>query len=47
MPSYGNEFAGKVFKIAEDKQGRRLTFLKITGGTLRVREVLTSEKNTE
>ncbi len=47
MPSYGNEFAGKVFKIAEDKQRRRLTFLKITGGTLRVREVLTSEKNTE
>ena len=34
------EFAAKVYKISEDEQGRRLTHLKITGGTLRVREVL-------
>ena len=45
MPAYGSSFAGKVFKLSEDKQGRRLTFLKVTGGTLRVRDVLQSEKN--
>ena len=46
MPVYGSSFAGKVFKLSEDKQGRRLTFLKITGGSLKVRDVLQSEKNT-
>lgn len=44
MPCYGDEFAGKVYKISEDK-GQRLTFLKITGGKLRVKEILQSEKN--
>ena len=46
MPSYGAEFGAKVYKIAEDNQGNRLTFMKITGGSLRVREILQSEKNT-
>ena len=45
MPAYGEDFAARVFKIAEDNQGNRLTFLKITGGKLRVREVLPGEKN--
>ncbi|MBR1483536.1 MAG: TetM/TetW/TetO/TetS family tetracycline resistance ribosomal protection protein [Ruminococcus sp.] len=45
MPRYGRDFAARVFKIAEDAQGNRLTFLKITGGCLRVREVVKSEKN--
>ena len=45
MPSYGEDFAARVFKISEDNQGNRLTFLKITGGRLRVREVLPGEKN--
>lgn len=45
MPVYNDAFAGKVFKIAEDKQGRRLTYLKVTGGTLRVRDILKSGKN--
>lgn len=31
-------FAGRVFKIRYDKQGNRLTLLKITGGTLHVRD---------
>ena len=47
MPSYGSEFGAKVYKIAEDSQGNRLTFLKITGGSLGVREVLKSKGNTE
>ena len=46
MPSYGAEFGAKVYKIAEDNQGNRLTFMKITGGSLQVSEVLQSEKNT-
>lgn len=47
MPSYGSEFGAKVYKIAEDSQKNRLTFLKITGGSLAVREVLKSKNNTE
>ena len=34
------EFGAKVFKIARDKQGNRLTYMKITGGSLKVRSVL-------
>ncbi len=34
------EFGAKVYKITEDEQGRRLTHLKMTGGSLKVREVL-------
>ena len=33
-------FGARVFKIARDAQGGRLTFLKLTGGSLRVREAL-------
>lgn len=46
MPEYSSTFAGKVYKITEDK-GNRLTFLKITGGALKVREILPSPKNKE
>lgn len=45
MPDYPEEFSGKVFKISRDPQGNRLTHLKVTGGRLRVREVLKSSKN--
>ncbi|MBD5143224.1 MAG: GTP-binding protein [Ruminococcus sp.] len=33
-------FGAKVYKIAEDEQGKRLTYLKITGGVLHVRDML-------
>jgi len=33
-------FGAKVYKISRDPQGNRLTWLKITGGSLRVRSVL-------
>ena len=33
-------FAARVYKIARDAQGNRLTYMKITGGTLRVRDTL-------
>lgn len=34
-------FGARVYKIARDRQGNRLTFLKVTGGSLKVREELT------
>ncbi len=34
------EFSAKIFKISEDDQGNRLTHMKITGGSLKVREML-------
>ena len=37
---YRAEFAARVYKISRDPQGNRLTWLKITGGTLKVRTVL-------
>ncbi len=45
MPDYPERFAAKVFKLSEDKQKNRLTFLKITGGSLRVREQLQGARN--
>ncbi len=36
-----SEFGAKVFKIARDQQGNRLTYMKVTGGKLRVKDVLT------
>jgi len=37
-PVYGNTFGAKIYKITRDEQGNRLTHLKITGGTLRVKD---------
>lgn len=37
MPEYPDEFAAKVFKISRDEQGSRLTHVKITGGSLKVK----------
>ena len=45
MPDYQNVFGAKVYKISQDSQGNRLSFMKITGGSLKVRDVLKSEKN--
>lgn len=40
MPEYPKAFGAKVFKIAHDNQGARLTYLKVTGGALPVKMVL-------
>ena len=40
-PVYPKEFGAKVFKISRDVQGARLTWLKVTGGALRVKAPLT------
>ncbi len=37
------EFGAKVFKISQDEKGNRLTFMKITGGSLKVRNTIESE----
>ncbi len=37
---YGEAFGARVFKIARDEQGARLTFVKLTGGSLKVRETI-------
>lgn len=42
-PQYPKEFAAKVFKIARDEQGNRLTYMKITGGVLKVRTALSGK----
>ncbi len=43
-PWYPEEFGAKVFKIARDEQGNRLTYLKITGGVMKVKQVLTNQQ---
>lgn len=42
--AYPEEFGARVFKIARDAQGNRLTYLKITGGRLKVKMLLSNEK---
>ncbi len=32
------DFGGKIFKVLRDEKGERLTFIKVTGGTLKVRQ---------
>ena len=39
-PAYPAAFSARVFKISHDPQGKRLTHLKVTGGTLRVRDAI-------
>lgn len=39
-PVYPETFSARVFKISHDPQGKRLTHLKVTGGTLRVRDAI-------
>lgn len=46
QPVYGQEFGAKVFKIMRDEQGKRLTYIKVTGGSLTARmEVQDREGN--
>ena len=45
-PVYETEFAARVFKIARDMAGNRLTYMKLMGGSLSVREMIGDEKVT-
>jgi len=42
IPSYPAEFGAKIFKITRDELGNRLTHMKLTGGRLKVKDVLTN-----
>lgn len=44
ISGYPKEFGARVFKITRDNQGNRLTHMKITGGCLKARDVLKTEK---
>ena len=44
VPAYPETFGARIYKIARDGQGTRLTYLKVTGGTLRVKSLLTNRR---
>lgn len=44
---YPDTFAAKIYKITRDKQNHRLTHMKITGGSLKVKDFLTNRRGQE
>lgn len=44
---YGADFGARVYKVARDEQGTRLTYLKVTGGALKVKTELKYSKEGE
>ena len=40
MPAYPEAMGARVYKISRDGQGNRLTHVKVTGGSLRVKQML-------
>lgn len=40
QPKYSEAFGARVYKISRDEQGNRLTHLKVTGGSLKVKDLL-------
>lgn len=47
IPQYPEEFGAQVFKISRDAQGNRLTHMKITGGSLKVKMPVITDSNEE
>lgn len=45
--SYPSEFGARVYKISRDAQGNRLTHLKVTGGSLKVKALLSGSREEE
>lgn len=41
-PAYSETFGARIYKISHDTQGNRLTWMKITGGTLPVKTLLSN-----
>lgn len=41
---YPDSFGARVFKISHDPQGVRITHIKVTGGSIKVREMIGDEK---
>lgn len=46
-PPKKEEFGAKIFKISRDNQGNRMTFMKITGGSFKVRSVVSYRSKDE
>lgn len=44
IPSYSDEFGAKTYKVTRDESGNRLTHMKITGGKLKVKDVLKTDE---
>ena len=44
---YSGDFGAKVYKISRDAQGNRLTWMKVTGGSMRVRQTLSYHETEE
>jgi len=43
-PKWPEAFGARVYKIARDPQGARITYMKITGGQLKVRDLITNRR---
>lgn len=43
-PVYGQDFGARIYKISRDSQGNRLTHMKITGGSLKVKMPLSNRR---
>lgn len=46
-PSYGDEFGARIYKITRDDKGGRLTHMKITGGSFKVKEMIPTGQRDE
>jgi ribosomal protection tetracycline resistance protein len=46
-PDYPEEFGGRIYKVARDEKGSRVTWLKVTGGSLKVRQEVTGTDGTQ
>ena len=44
---YPAEFGARVYKIGRDEQGNRLSYLKVTGGSLKVKQLISGEQDGE
>ena len=44
---YPETFGARVFKVSRDERGARLTWMKVTGGTLKTKAVLTNRRAAE
>lgn len=44
MPEYGKDFAAKAYKITRDSQGNRLTHIKVTGGSISVKDMVCGDE---
>ncbi len=44
LRTYPEDFGARVFKVARDERGARLTYLKVTGGVLKTKDLLTNRR---